>query len=100
MQGEGRAKAIPPPVPTACARRGPLQIATDGIAASWAGGEHGREVLNRLLPLLPTALSPKGRFYLVALEENLLLGTSGSACRPLWRLWLSHRSSEERLGWR
>ncbi|KAJ2333240.1 HemK methyltransferase member 2, partial [Coemansia sp. RSA 2673] len=39
-------------------------------AAAWAGGVHGRQVLDELLPQLPLLLSPGGRFYLVAIEQN------------------------------
>ena len=37
---------------------------------TWAGGELGREVLDRLLPRIAGLLAPRGRFYLVALREN------------------------------
>ena len=40
------------------------------IAAAWAGGIDGTEVLNRLIPRLPALLSPRGVFYLVAIAEN------------------------------
>ena len=40
------------------------------LAAAWAGGVDGTEVLNRLLPRLPALLSPRGVFYLVAIAEN------------------------------
>lgn len=40
------------------------------LAAAWAGGTDGTEVLNRLLPRLPALLSPRGVFYLVAIAEN------------------------------
>jgi len=49
------------------------------ITASWAGGENGRIVIDRFLPLLPSLLSPRGlndddknggRCYLVLVEEN------------------------------
>eukprot|EP01098_Paradermamoeba_levis_P016577 TRINITY_DN9011_c0_g1_i1.p1 TRINITY_DN9011_c0_g1~~TRINITY_DN9011_c0_g1_i1.p1 ORF type:complete len:208 (+),score=46.74 TRINITY_DN9011_c0_g1_i1:194-817(+) len=42
----------------------------DAIAAAWAGGEDGTQVLLKLLPLLPQILSPKGVFYFVALKQN------------------------------
>ncbi len=41
-----------------------------GIEAAWAGGEDGREVIDKLLPLVASLLSPKGVFYMVVVEEN------------------------------
>lgn len=41
-----------------------------GIEAAWAGGLHGREVMDRLLPKLKTLLSPRGVFYMVVVVEN------------------------------
>ena len=56
----------PPYVPTPTE-----EIGSTGIEASWAGGVDGREVLDRLLPLIPTLLSPRGGcMYLVAVQEN------------------------------
>ncbi|XP_065176534.1 methyltransferase N6AMT1-like isoform X3 [Sycon ciliatum] len=46
------------------------EISQGGIAATWAGGVNGREVTDRLLPLVSRLLSPSGRFYLLLLEEN------------------------------
>ena len=41
------------------------------LAASWAGGERGREVIDRLLPLLPRVLRrPHGVAYLLLLADN------------------------------
>lgn len=55
----------PPYVPTP-----DEEVGGTGIAASWAGGEHGRVVIDAFLPLLPALLSPRGRCYLVLVEEN------------------------------
>eukprot|EP00124_Ichthyophonus_hoferi_P002191 Ihof_evm14s139 gene=Ihof_evmTU14s139 len=46
------------------------EVGTKDIAASWAGGVDGREVTDRLLPLIPNILSQNGCFYIVVLPEN------------------------------
>ena len=46
------------------------QVTRGGIAAAWAGGVDGREVLDRLLPDVASALSPGGTFLLLLLEQN------------------------------
>ncbi|EGG14340.1 hypothetical protein DFA_12110 [Cavenderia fasciculata] len=55
----------PPYVPTESE-----EIEDGGIAASWAGGIDGREVIDKLLPQIDSILSPKGVFYMVLVEEN------------------------------
>ena len=47
-----------------------LQVGSHGIEASWAGGERGREVMDRIFPVVPTLLSDRGVFYLVIIKEN------------------------------
>lgn len=54
------------------------EVGSQGIEASWAGGVDGREVTDRLLPLIPALLAPRGLFYLVALDENFKEGTPGA----------------------
>ncbi|NXL04443.1 HEMK2 methyltransferase, partial [Mesembrinibis cayennensis] len=46
------------------------EVASHGIEASWAGGKKGREVMDRVFPLVPDLLSPGGLFYLVTIKEN------------------------------
>ncbi|XP_074957469.1 methyltransferase HEMK2 [Phalacrocorax aristotelis] len=46
------------------------EVGSHGIEASWAGGKKGREVMDRVFPLVPDLLSPGGLFYLVTLKEN------------------------------
>ncbi|KAI8906433.1 S-adenosyl-L-methionine-dependent methyltransferase [Gorgonomyces haynaldii] len=48
----------------------PEEVGTNDIAASWAGGIRGRQVIDRLLPLVKTILSPDGIFYMVLINEN------------------------------
>lgn len=42
----------------------------EGLSRSWAGGKHGREVLETFFPEIGNVLSATGVFYLVALESN------------------------------
>lgn len=40
------------------------------IALSWAGGLRGRQVMDRLFPLIPQIMSANGVFYLLIVKEN------------------------------
>ncbi|XP_069485887.1 methyltransferase N6AMT1 isoform X3 [Ambystoma mexicanum] len=46
------------------------EVGSPGIAAAWAGGKEGREVMDRFFPFVPHLLSEQGVFYLVTLKEN------------------------------
>uniref|UniRef100_A0A8C8SSP5 Methyltransferase HEMK2 n=1 Tax=Pelusios castaneus TaxID=367368 RepID=A0A8C8SSP5_9SAUR len=46
------------------------EVESHGIEAAWAGGKNGREVMDRLFPLVPDLLSKGGLFYLVTIKEN------------------------------
>ncbi|XP_067421737.1 methyltransferase N6AMT1 [Emydura macquarii macquarii] len=46
------------------------EVGSHGIEAAWAGGKNGREVVDRLFPLVPDLLSKGGLFYLVTIKEN------------------------------
>ncbi|KIK49527.1 hypothetical protein CY34DRAFT_7388 [Suillus luteus UH-Slu-Lm8-n1] len=59
----------PPYVPTDTDEASSAQSSAD-IAGSWAGGADGMEITNRLLQDVECLLSPRGRFYLVALKQN------------------------------
>ncbi|XP_008302959.1 methyltransferase N6AMT1 [Stegastes partitus] len=75
------------------------EVGSTGIEASWAGGQRGREVTDRFLPVVAQLLSSKGLFYLITIAENdpeeiiRLLGQrglKGESC-------LSTRAGNERL---
>lgn len=59
----------PPYVPTDTDEASSAQSSA-GIAGSWAGGVDGMEITNRFLQDVECLLSPRGRFYLVALQQN------------------------------
>ncbi|KAI3622339.1 hemk methyltransferase family member 2-like [Moniliophthora roreri] len=59
----------PPYVPTISSEATQAQD-VGGIAGSWAGGSDGMQVTNRFLDMVDDLLSPRGRFYLVAVKEN------------------------------
>ena len=46
------------------------EVGAEGITASWAGGENGRSVIDRILPVVDHLLSEKGWLYLVTLTAN------------------------------
>ena len=46
------------------------EVTRGGVAAAWAGGKDGREVTDRLLPLVFDVLAPGGTFLLILLEQN------------------------------
>ncbi|XP_053614427.1 methyltransferase N6AMT1 [Plodia interpunctella] len=41
------------------------------ITASWAGGNKGREVTDRLLNMIPKKLAQDGIFYILLIEDNI-----------------------------
>ncbi|XP_010942187.1 uncharacterized protein [Elaeis guineensis] len=55
----------PPYVPTP-----EEEVGCEGITASWAGGENGRKVIDRILPVVDELLSGKGWLYMVTLTAN------------------------------
>ncbi|KAJ7275418.1 S-adenosyl-L-methionine-dependent methyltransferase [Mycena haematopus] len=59
----------PPYVPTVYDEASGAQKDRD-IEGSWAGGQDGMQVTDRFLPQVADLLSPRGRFYLVAVTQN------------------------------
>jgi len=59
----------PPYVPTSDDEADAAQHGA-GIAGSWAGGADGMQVTDTLLRQVDGLLSPRGRFYLVAVKQN------------------------------
>lgn len=46
------------------------EVGQAGITSAWAGGEDGRAVIDRILPVADTILSERGWLYLVTLTAN------------------------------
>jgi release factor glutamine methyltransferase len=46
------------------------EVGSLGLECAWAGGQKGREVMDRILPTVSELLSPVGVFYLVLVEQN------------------------------
>lgn len=46
------------------------EVGVEGITSSWAGGENGRSVIDRILPVADHLLSEKGWLYMVTLTAN------------------------------
>ncbi|MED6138880.1 hypothetical protein PIB30_078713 [Stylosanthes scabra] len=46
------------------------EVGAEGIVSSWAGGENGRSVIDRILPVADHLLSEKGWLYMVTLTAN------------------------------
>nr|XP_043634321.1 methyltransferase N6AMT1 [Erigeron canadensis] len=55
----------PPYVPTP-----EEEVGSPGITSSWAGGENGRSVIDKILPVADNLLSEKGWLYMLFLAEN------------------------------
>ncbi|XP_020617802.1 hemK methyltransferase family member 2-like isoform X3 [Orbicella faveolata] len=75
------------------------EVGSHNIEASWAGGKQGREVMDRLFPLVSSLLSSSGCFYLVTVAENkpdeiISLLDSFGLCGDVI---LSRRAGRERL---
>ncbi|KAK7390130.1 hypothetical protein VNO78_25429 [Psophocarpus tetragonolobus] len=46
------------------------EVGVEGITSSWAGGENGRSVIDKILPVADRLLSEKGLLYMVTLTAN------------------------------
>ncbi|KAG5053823.1 hypothetical protein JHK85_006333 [Glycine max] len=46
------------------------EVGVEGIMSSWAGGENGRSVIDKILPVADRLLSEKGWLYMVTLTAN------------------------------
>ncbi|KAA8544877.1 hypothetical protein F0562_019728 [Nyssa sinensis] len=55
----------PPYVPTP-----EEEVGCDGITSAWAGGENGRSIIDKILPVADNLLSDRGWMYMVTLTAN------------------------------
>ncbi|KAK2635071.1 hypothetical protein Ddye_029863 [Dipteronia dyeriana] len=46
------------------------EVGREGIASAWAGGENGRRVIDKILPIADKLLSDRGWLYMVTLTTN------------------------------
>lgn len=75
------------------------EVGRGDLEHTWAGGELGREVMDRLFPRVGEMLSSKGVFYLVVLKENRpqevaeVLALQGFSCSTV----LSRTTGPEKL---
>lgn len=46
------------------------EVGCEGIVSAWAGGENGRVVIDKILPIADNLLSEKGWLYMVTLAAN------------------------------
>ncbi|XP_072304892.1 methyltransferase N6AMT1 [Eucyclogobius newberryi] len=75
------------------------EVGSSGIEAAWAGGERGREVVDKFLPVVSELLSKKGLFYLITILENNpdeMISILGQ-CGLRGETCLSTRAGNERL---
>ncbi|CAL5346608.1 unnamed protein product [Camellia sinensis] len=46
------------------------EVGREGIASAWAGGENGRSVIDKILPIADKLMSDRGWLYMVTLTAN------------------------------
>ncbi|MCO5576873.1 hypothetical protein L7F22_030694 [Adiantum nelumboides] len=72
----------PPYVPTS-----EEEVGIGGIVSTWAGGDRGRVVIDRMLEVVDSILSSKGWFYLVTVTAN----NPGEICQIMRRKGFASR---------
>ena len=63
------------------------EVGVNGITSSWAGGDKGRTVIDRILSIVDSLLSSKGIFYLVTVTAN----NPGEICQIMRRKGFASR---------
>jgi release factor glutamine methyltransferase len=74
------------------------EVSISGISAAWAGGKHGRVVIDRFLAVVGDFLSPGGLIYMIIVQDNLpnqLMEELISKYRLKSSIVLSRRADEE-----
>lgn len=85
----------PPYVPTP-----DEEVGGTGIEASWAGGIHGRRVVDRAIPQIPRLLKkPNGVAFIITVDDNkpVELQTMFAACGLEMLPWVRRRACNEYL---
>lgn len=75
------------------------EVGCEGITSAWAGGENGRRVIDRILPIADCLLSDRGWLYMVTLAAN----DPSQICRQMkkkgyaYRIVIQRSTEEENL---
>ncbi|GMH27721.1 hypothetical protein Nepgr_029564 [Nepenthes gracilis] len=77
----------PPYVPTP-----ECEVGGAGITSAWAGGENGRSVIDKILPVADSLLSENGWLYMVTVVSN----NPSQICAQMWEKGFASRIAVQR----
>lgn len=76
------------------------EVGGNGIEASWAGGVHGRRVIDRAIPQIAQLLKkPHGTAYIITVDDNLPEDMASAFEQLGWKMepWVRRRARNEFL---